>query len=586
MKKKSIAIILLTTLIAAALGGCANLSDASPAPGYAGSNTSQNEPAPAPGYYYDYEAASEPNYIYSENSSDERERNSTASVPSIEEASSDYYDSIYDYDTDVTIPRPNNEEYKHFDETGFNLVSQAPLSTFAADVDTASYANLRRLINSGYGINHLPEGSVRIEEMLNYFSYDFNQPKRNEPFGVTTEISACPWNPDSELLMIGLATKDLDYSNAPPSHLVFLIDVSGSMSPDDRLPLLQRCFSMLTDNLTAKDLVSIVTYAGSDTTVIEGVSGNQKRKIKNAIDGLLAGGSTNGSGGITKAYEIAEKHFIEGGNNRIILATDGDLNVGITTEKGLEDLVAEKRDSGVFLSVLGVGSGNIKDNKMKSLALHGNGNYSFIDSEREGNKVLVEEMSSTLVTVCKDVKFQVEFNPAVVKEYRLIGYENRRMDWQDFKDDQKDAGEIGAGHSVTALYEIVLHEPIERDNVLTSGLTTGSLKYGSNHQSVNRTTTGNSKAYTSEWLTISVRYKKPAESVANELEYPVDFDSYQLNPGSDWRFAAAVAEFGLIASSSSFKGDASLANVRAVLRNMNLNDEYKREFYELVNEVY
>ncbi|MCL2717642.1 MAG: von Willebrand factor type A domain-containing protein [Lachnospiraceae bacterium] len=581
-KKKGIAIILLISMISA-VSGCGGSEDSAgstpSAPGYVEGYVSG--PAIAPDYC--------DNIIYEPADINIYESEDCAFALLVEEiGQSDYYDSIYKYDTSVIFPHPNNEEYKHFDETGFKLVSQAPLSTFAADIDTASYANLRRLLNSGYGLNHLPEGSVRIEEMLNYFSYDFNKPKRNEPFGITTEISACPWNPDSELLMIGLATKDLDYSSAPPSNLIFLIDVSGSMSPDDRLPLLQRCFTMLAENLTARDKVSIVTYAGTDTTVLEGVSGNQRRKIKNAINGLSAGGSTNGSGGIIAAYNLAEKYFIEGGNNRIILATDGDLNVGITTEKGLEGLVTEKRDSGVFLSVLGVGSGNIKDNKMKSLALHGNGNYSFIDSEREGYKVLVEEMSATLVTVCKDVKFQVEFNPAVVKEYRLLGYENRRMDWQDFKDDKKDGGEIGAGHSVTVLYEIILHEPIERDNLLSSGITTSNLKYGANHESrsINRNNTGASKAYTNEWLTISVRYKKPAESVANELEYPVDFLSYHLNPGNDWKFAAAVAEFGLIASKSSFQGEASLANVRTALRNMSLDDEYKKEFLDLVNQVY
>ena len=608
MKRKTIAIILVTAIITAAGCGKENQAGIGPADGTTASGYYDEiyipESPPAPGYYdeiYDeMEANPAPGYYYEGIYDDsaagyapEYERILESAAGGYDAAKSigneAYYDSIYRHDTDVINPWPHNEQYKYHTETGFSLVSMTPLSTFAADVDTASYANLRRLLNAGYGLNHLPEGAVRIEEMLNYFSYDFNKPKRSEPFGITTEISACPWNPDSELLMIGLATQDMDYADAPPSNLVFLIDVSGSMSPDDRLPLLQKCFAMLAENLTAKDKVSIVTYAGTDTTVLEGVKGSQQKKIINAINGLSAGGSTNGSGGITAAYKLAEKYFIKGGNNRIILATDGDLNVGITTEKGLEDLVAEKRESGVFLSVLGVGSGNIKDDKMKTLALHGNGNYAFIDSEREGHKVLVEEMSGTLVAVCKDVKLQVEFNPAVVKEYRLIGYENRRMDWQDFKNDEKDAGEIGAGHSVTALYEIVLHEPIPRDSQLASGLSTSSLKYGANHESqgISRRTAGSdSKAYASEWLTLSVRYKKPAETVAKELGYPVDFESYRPDPSPDWRFAAAVAEFGLIASGSSFMGDASLNNVRATLRNMPLNDDYKREFYERVSGVW
>ena len=602
MKKKTVAIILIAAIITAAGCGKANQTgfespaDTSASGYYDEIYLSESPPAPSHDYY---EEAPTPEPYYGDLYDDSAAGYAPKDIQVQESAvggydaermkNGIYYDSIYEYDIDVINPWPNHEQYKSFTETGFYSVSEMPLSTFAADVDTASYANLRRLLNSGYGINHLPVGSVRIEEMLNYFSYNYNKPKRGEPFGVTTEISACPWNPNSELLMIGLATEDMDYADAPPSNLVFLIDVSGSMSPDDRLPLLQKCFTMLAENLTAKDKVSIVTYAGSDTTVLEGVKGNQQKKIINAINSLSAGGSTNGSGGITAAYKLAEKHFIKGGNNRIILATDGDLNVGITTEKGLEDLVTEKRESGIFLSVLGVGSGNIKDDKMKTLALHGNGNYAFIDSEREGHKVLVEEMSGTLVAVCKDVKLQVEFNPIVVKEYRLIGYENRRMDWQDFKDDEKDAGEIGAGHSVTALYEIILHEPLPRDKQLTSGLSTSNLKYGANHenQSIARQTTSNdSKAYTSEWLTISIRYKKPAEAVARELGYPVDFESYRMNPGSDWRFAAAVAEFGLIASDSSFLGEASLNNVRTALRNMYLNDDYKKEFYELVNELW
>ena len=565
MKRKSVAIILVIFIFMTALSGCGNNSDTTeqavtPAveiPGSTGAAASNETPALVD--YYDN--------IY------------TAPPSEAELATDDYYDSIYRYDNDVISPRSSNEEYSHFTETGFNLVSRAPLSTFAADVDTASYSNLRRLLSSGYRLENLPEGSVRIEEMLNYFTYNFDKPKRNEPFGVTTEISACPWNPSSELLMIGLQTKEIDYADFPASNLVFLIDVSGSMSPSDRLPLLQECFVMLAENLTAKDTVSIVTYAGSDTTVLEGVSGNNQREIINAINGLRAGGSTNGGDGIISAYRLAEKYFIEGGNNRIILATDGDLNVGITSEKELIDLVSEKRDSGVFLSVLGVGSGNIKDNKMKALALHGNGNYSFIDSIREGRKVLIEEMGATLLTVCKDVKIQVEFNPAVVKEYRLIGYENRRMDWQDFRDDKKDAGEIGAGHSVTALYEIILHEPLGND--LASMMSNNNLRYAANHKWQNSSVS--SKALTDEWLTINIRFKKPAEDIANELYYPVDFESYRVNPGDDWRFAAAVAEFGLIASGSAYQNDASLSNVRSVLRNMKLADEFKAEFYEMVS---
>jgi len=568
MKRKSLAIILIILIITTVIG-CGNRSDdfgSSQAGTISIEYYNTSTPSVSESYY---------NNIYN------------PSPGAAETATSDdYYDSIYRYEqetgvSEIMIPDRNNEEYKQFTETGFSLVSLYPLSTFAADVDTASYANLRRLINSGYNLRDLPEGSVRIEELLNYFSYNFSGPSRNEPFGVTTEISACPWNPESELLMIGLKTKDIVYEDFPPSNLVFLIDVSGSMSPHDRLPLLQQCFVMLAEHLTAKDRVSIVTYAGSDTTVLEGVSGNKQKEIIKAINGLSAGGSTNGGDGIISAYRLAEKYFIEGGNNRVILATDGDLNVGITSEKDLTNLITEKRESGVFLSVLGVGSGNIKDNKMKALALNGNGNYSFIDSEREGRKVLIEEMGGTLLTVCKDVKLQVEFNPAVVKEYRLIGYENRRMDWQDFRNDEKDAGEIGAGHSVTALYEIILHEPL--NNGISPVVAGGNLRYAANHGTTKVSV--NSRSLTDEWLTLSIRFKRPAENVASELYYPVDFENYRTNPSNDFRFAAAVAEFGLVASDSAYQGNASLGNVRTVLRGLRLNDEYKEEFYELVSKV-
>jgi Ca-activated chloride channel family protein len=464
-----------------------------------------------------------------------------------------------------------SEEYSALNETGFKSVAREPLSTFAADVDTASYSNLRRLLNSGYSLEYLPEGAVRIEEMLNYFSYDFKKPQRGEPFGVTTEISACPWNPESELLMIGLKTEEIAFSEGPASNLVFLIDVSGSMNDNDKLPLLQQCFVMLTENLTAKDRVSIVTYAGAERIVLQGADGSQKKTIIGAINDLYAGGSTNGSAGISTAYALAEEYFIQGGNNRVILATDGDLNVGLTTERELEDLITKKKESGVFLSVLGFGTGNIKDNKMETLANKGNGNYAYIDSVREGKKVLVEEMGATLITVCKDVKLQVEFNPAVVKEYRLIGYENRQMDWQDFRDDKKDGGEIGAGHSVTALYEIVLNQPLSA---------IPGLRYSGAHEG-----NDNNKAFSEEWLTISIRYKKPAGVASSELNYPIGIASYKANPSEDWRFAAAVAEFGLVAGGSSYQGRASLGNVQAVLRGLNLRDEYKAEFYELVSRI-
>ena len=436
------------------------------------------------------------------------------------------------------------------------------------------------MIQYGYGLEDIPQGAVRIEEMLNYFTYDYQDPEGKEPFGVTTRIGACPWNEEAELLMIGLKTEDIDYENAPPSNLVFLLDVSGSMYSDDKLPLLQEAFCMLADNLSDKDRVSIVTYAGEDTVVLSGVKGNQSRKIKAAIKDLEAGGGTNGSKGIETAYSLAEENFIKGGNNRIILATDGDLNIGLTSQEELEELITEKKESGIFLSVLGFGTGNIKDNKMETLADKGNGNYAYIDSNREAKKVLVEEMSATLLTICKDVKFQVEFNPAVVSGYRLIGYENRVLNKEDFNDDKKDAGEIGAGHSVTALYEIILKEPLpalSEDEI-------ENLKYSDNYKKEMEQDKDN-PAFSQEWLTISIRYKKPADEESNLLQYPISFDSYSRTPSDDFRFAAAVAEFGLLASHSDYAEDASVSHVKKVLKEIELNDEYKEEFLELVEKI-
>ena len=473
-----------------------------------------------------------------------------------------------------------DEEYSEWEEKGFSSVMREPLSTFAADVDTASYSNLRRLITSGYTLDELPEGAVRIEEMLNYFSYDYNDPKGKEPFGVTTQISSCPWNDEAELLMIGLKTEDIDYSHAPASNLVFLLDVSGSMYSEDKLPLLQESFGLLAENLTSKDRVSIVTYAGDDQIILEGARGNETKKIREALDSLEAGGGTYGSKGIETAYSLAEENYIEGGNNRIILATDGDLNIGLTSEEELEELITEKKESGIFLSVLGFGTGNIKDNKMETLADKGNGNYAYIDCLREANKVLVEEMSATLLTICKDVKFQVEFNPAVVKSYRLLGYENRALAKEDFDDDTKDAGEIGAGHSVTALYEIVLKEPLSD----MSKEEVEDLKYSKQYKE-EMGTLPLSSASDEEWLTISIRYKKPAEDESNLLEYPVGYECYTNAPTADYVFAAAVAEFGLLASHSEYPEDASVKHVEKALKSIDLSDEYKEEFLGLVQEV-
>ena len=491
-----------------------------------------------------------------------------------------YLESCYSYDWPKETY--SSEEYSHWDEKGYVSVMKEPLSTFAADVDTASYSNLRRMIRDGYDLESIPEGAARIEEMVNYFSYDYKGPEGEEPFGVTTQISQCPWNTEAELLMIGLKTEDIDYSQAPPSNLVFLLDVSGSMDSYDKLPLQQESFGLLAENLTNKDRISIVTYAADTRTVLDGARGNETRKILHALNSLEAGGGTYGSKGIETAYALAQRNFIQGGNNRVILATDGDLNIGMTTEEELEDLITAKKESGIFLSVLGFGTGNIKDNKMETLADKGNGNYAYIDGLREANKVLAEELSATLLTICKDVKFQVEFNPAVVKSYRLLGYENRALDKEDFQDDTKDAGEIGAGHCVTVLYELTLKDGM---NPGMSRKEIKDLKYSKEYeQELGRPIT-ESTAY-KEWLTVSVRYKKPAEKTSSLLEYPVGYESYTTAPTEDFVFAAAVAEFGLLASYSQYPEDASLYHVDNTLRSIKLKDEYREEFQELVGLVY
>ena len=575
MTKRLLAVILTAALTMGMLQGCGRklIEDQAVYPAETAKST---EEAYTEGYaeaeaYADIEMpAEEAENVKAEAAAEETNREA---MTERDNAKGSYAESCYDYEW-----KENTEEYSKWEERGFRSVLKEPLSTFAADVDTASYSNLRRLLTEGYSLEELPQGAVRIEELLNYFSYDYEEPKGQEPFGVTTKLGACPWNEEAQLLMIGLKTEDIDYSQAPPSNLVFLLDVSGSMSHADKLPLLQESFGLLAENLTEKDRISIVTYAGDDEVVLRGAAGNETRKIKRAINRLKAGGGTNGSKGIETAYEIAEENFIKGGNNRIILATDGDLNIGLTTEEELEELITEKKESGIYLSVLGFGAGNLKDNKMEVLADKGNGNYAYIDSLREARKVLVEEMTATLLTICKDVKLQVEFNPSVVSDYRLIGYENRALNREDFEDDTKDAGEIGAGHSVTVLYELILKEPITD----LSEEEIKGLKYEKNYKKELKEAGESSAALYEEWLTLSIRYKKPAEDSSNLLRYPVSYEDYQSSPDDDFVFAAAVAEFGLLASDSAYAGDASLKHVRSALKGIILDDEYKEEFYDLV----
>ncbi len=483
------------------------------------------------------------------------------------EAADAEYSSAPEYEYEEDAVEFNTEEYSAITENSFKSVVTDPLSTFSADVDTASYSNLRRMIRDG---SRIPADAVRIEEMINYFHYDYPEPQPGEPFSVTTEIADCPWNPDTKLMRVGMKAKDIDMQQRKPMNLVFLIDVSGSMYDRDKLPLVQESFCMLTDELTQNDRVSIVTYAGVDSVVLEGAAGSEGVRIREAIEMLEAGGSTAGAKGINTAYEIAEKYKIEGGNNRVILATDGDLNVGVSSEAGLKDLVEKKRDKGIFLSVLGFGTGNYKDNKMETLADNGNGNYSYIDSVNEAKRVLVEEMGGTLVTVAKDVKFQVEFNPAYIKGYRLIGYENRALAAEDFADDKKDAGEVGAGHTVTALYEIA-----DKDSAMA--FASSELKYSEGAE--NGTENG-------EYCTVSVRYKEPDGDESMLLTYPVSAETDQQEMSADMRFASAVAAFGMVLRESEYRGSASRDMVLDLLEQDDFsNDSYKTEFAELVLEA-
>ena len=467
----------------------------------------------------------------------------------------------------IDNPEFNTEEYNAIVENTYKSVKTSPLSTFSADVDTASYANIRRMITDG---STIPADAVRIEEMINYFSYDYPEPEGDELFSVTRELADCPWNSESKLLLIGVQAANIEYEELPASNFVFLLDVSGSMYDSNKLPLVVDAMKLLTENLREEDRISIVTYAGNDSVVLDGVSGENKLEITTALDGLEAGGSTQGSAGIETAYEIAQKHFIEGGNNRVILATDGDLNVGITSEGALTDLITEKAETGVFLSVLGFGTGNIKDNKMEALSDNGNGNFSYIDTILEAKKVLVEEMGGTLFTVAKDVKFQVEFNPEQVKGYRLIGYENRLLNAEDFADDTKDAGEIGAGLRVTVLYEIVLPDS-EIDIPETE------LKY--QEDSLIKSS--------DEWLTVSIRYKLPDGDKSMLTSYPVTEEQYSGEPSENLQFAACVTQFGMLLRDSDFKGSATYESVLETLADLYCVkvDDYKAEFYFLVKKM-
>ena len=463
----------------------------------------------------------------------------------------------------------NTEEYDRIYENIFLDALKNPLSTFSIDVDTASYANVRRFINT----NQYPyKDAVRIEEMINYFSYGYPLPKKTQPFAIYTEISGCPWNPNHRLIHIGLQGKMLESKHLPPSNLVFLLDVSGSMEPANKLPLLKKAFKLLVNELGEKDRVSIVVYAGAAGLVLPSTPANQKDKIFAALDRLSAGGSTAGGAGIQLAYKVAWENFIPDGNNRIILATDGDFNVGVSSTSELVRTIEDKREKGIFLTILGFGMGNYKDGRMEQIADKGNGNYHYIDNLLEAKKVFVNDMRGTLFTIAKDVKIQVEFNPTKVKAYRLIGYENRLLKKEDFADDTKDAGELGAGHTVTALYEVIPYGSKEEVPVV------GDLKY--------QVVKIDPKAYRSkEILTVKLRYKKPDGKKSQLLEIPLADKNIALAKASEnFKFSAAVAEFGMLLRDSEFKGQSSYENVMELAKQGKGPDSfgYRTEFIKLV----
>lgn len=472
-------------------------------------------------------------------------------------------------------PDWNTEEYSYREENGWKSVEASPFSTFAADVDTASYANLRRMILNG---QEIPEDAVRIEEMINYFHYDYPEPEGDVPFSVSTELAPCPWNEDTSLLLIGLQGEKPDTENLPPSNLVFLIDVSGSMDEPDKLPLVQRAFHLLTEQLGEDDRVSIVTYASNDQIVLDGVKGDETAVIDGAIEDLMAGGGTNGSQGIVTAYELAKKNYLRDGNNRVILATDGDLNIGLTDEGSLTRLIEEQAESGVYLSVLGFGQGNISDTNMEALADHGNGNYSYIDDIAEARKVLIQEIGGTLNTIADDVKIQVEFNPENVEGYRLIGYENRTMAAEDFANDKKDGGEIGAGHRVTALYEIAPAGSGQEVSKVES-------RYGNNGSAEGKSDAENGTD--GEWLVVNVRYKNPGEETSQLLAYPVEGSSLSDKMSDTLSWAAGVAQIGMLLNGSEYAGTTTLESVRERLGDLpdTAKDDLKVEFLYLLAKL-
>jgi Ca-activated chloride channel homolog len=466
----------------------------------------------------------------------------------------------------------NTEEYDAINENIFLGALHNPLSTFSIDVDAASYSNIRRFINQG---QQPPKDAVRIEEMINYFDYDYPEPKGNDPFAIYTEISSAPWNPKHKLVKIGLQGKRIPTANLPAANIVFLLDVSGSMNEPNKLPLLKSSFKMLVDQLREQDRVAIVVYAGAAGLVLPSTPGNEKRTILKALDDLQAGGSTAGGEGIRLAYEIGKQNFIKGGNNRIILATDGDFNVGESSNAAMERLIEEKRNDGIYLTVLGFGMGNYKDSKMETLADKGNGNYGYIDTIEEARKILVKQFGGTLFTIAKDVKLQIEFNPAKVQAYRLIGYENRMLKNEDFNNDKKDAGELGSGHTVTALYEII---PV---GVESPFFKTDELKY-------QKTEVNKAASKSPELMTVKFRYKDPEGEISKLLVHPLIDNQISLTQTSEnFRWVAAVAGFGMKLRDSEYVKDFSYGSIESLAEGSRGKDPdgYRIEFIKMIKSL-
>lgn len=572
MKKKNItAMILATTMLFTACGAENTMPAAT------------ESPAQSVTEYYEESPAS----VYEEPAAEAvmpvRNMVADAEAESYEDSNSRYGDVFLNADPSI-YSRDYGEEYTEYAEKGFVSPVNQPLSTFAADVDTASYSNFRRMVNEGFSIEEFPAGAIRTEEMVNYFKFNYAKPQDKVPFGVTAKVAKCPWNEESCLMTLGITTNDMDAKDIPSSNIVFLIDTSGSMMADNKLPLIKNAMTLLCEQFGKDDTISIVTYANGINTVLEGMPGDKDRKIINAFSGLSASGGTYGEGGIERAYELAEEYFIKGGVNRVILCTDGDFNIGACTGTELEKLISEKKDSGIYLSVLGFGMGNLSDSTLETLADCGNGNYAYIDTLLEAKKVLIDEMTSTLVTVAKDVKFQVEFNPATVSAYRMVGYENRELAERDFRDDSKDGGEIGSGRCITIMYEFFPVDNKERN-----------LRY---QKSEDVKVEGN----TDEYCLLSVAYKNPnaltpdtKDAKSAYISYPISVEHYMDKPDDDYKFASMVAMTSLALKDSDFLLDyttyrgcdryAAIEYAYNELKNLKLDDEYKEEFVDMLDDL-